>query len=292
MRNAACAALVLAIALIGATLSPIEASAAGNSGFAVKLNFSASGYPSDQDIVSGPVTAHGDSPELFDVKNYMIYHFDRKFGIEAYGALCWQTTPNIELELGFGYRDLQLEITQFTEFSYFAETIQGRKFVPGTPDALDSRKDNEFSIMTIRPGAMFTTGRGGSMVPYLSAGLDIMIVQAKTTLDFIRPYVTEDPPGNYHIFAGTSGALERLTFDGSEVVMGIDVGSGVAFRISSMLSFTVGVSYLFQFGKAFREFGEYVEDNPADPAVKNTTYSFDGMNVQNVSFAVGMTARL
>jgi opacity protein-like surface antigen len=286
---AAAAALVLLVA----GLDCAAADTRSDSRFALKLSFGASAYPSDQDILGGPVTAIGDSPSLFDAKSDMIYHFDRKFGRDLYGALSFRATENLELELGFGYRDLQLEITQHNEYSRWGTGSGGAPvYTTSAPIALDTQKDNDFSIATIRPGVTFALARGSSIVPYLSAGLDVMIVRAKTTLDFLRPYVTEDPPGHFNLFAGTSASLEKLDLDASDVRMGLDVGSGLEFEVSRVLSFSFGVSYLIQFGKAFRDFGSYVEDDPADPAIRSADYRFDGMNLTNVTFSVGMIVRL
>jgi hypothetical protein len=292
MRKIGAVAVVAALAFLAGADRCAAADGTSDSRLSLKLNFGVSAYPSDEDITGGPVTALGVSPDPYETKSVMIYHFDQKFGKELYGAVCWRANENVELELGFGYRDLQLEITQHNQYSCWVNTSGIPEYVTSAPEALDTKTDNDFSIITIRPGASFTMSKKSGIIPYLSGGLDVMIVQATTTLDFIRPYVTENPPGHFNLFAGTNGLQEDLVFDASQVILGLDIGTGLEFRASQLLSFTFGVSYLFQFGKAFSDFGSYVEDNPADPAIKDANYSFEGMNLTNVNFAIGVIARL
>jgi hypothetical protein len=280
------AGLILILAVL--TAAPVSGTALTDTaaGFSIKVSFNASVYPSDQNITGITYPVAGDTPARLDAKSVMLYHFDRKFGRTGYGALCYRATKSVELEMGFGYNDMQMEVTQHNNLGRWVD-------VGGTPqyvwaeNAFDTQKDNNLTIMTIRPGANFRLSSKSWIIPFINAGLDVMIVKARTTLDFVHPYVT--PRGsNYDL----NTKMETMDVDGSDIVVGMDLGSGLEFKIGPAISATFTVAYLFQFQKAFSDFGQQVKDNAADPGIKAATYYFDGMNLSNVSFALGMKVYL
>jgi hypothetical protein len=279
MRKAGSIAVAAVLAIVAGSR---VAMALGASGFTVKMSFGVETFPSDQNIQGITYPVVGDSPALFDAKSIMLYHFDRKFGRTVYAALCYPATRNVELELGFGHTDIQLEITQHNKTGSLNRYADPPEY-EWQLSSFDTKKDNDFSIMTFRPGANFTTASTSGIVPYLSIGLRVMIVKAKATLDYAKPYVEGGD-----LYAGTDGTIEELEIDGSQVVLGLDLGSGIEFKITPVVSVTFGAAYLFQFQKAFSDFEEQIKDNPVDPGIKKATYSFDGMNVSNVSFELGM----
>jgi len=275
------AAAVFAIAVWSQVVMGLEASE-----FTVKMSFSAESYPSDQNISGITYPVVGDSPALFDARSIMLYHFDRKFGMMLYAALCYAATKNVELEMGFGYTDIQLEITQNNKTGSWNRDADPPEY-NWRLSSFDTKKDNDFSIITFRPGANFTTASTSGIVPYLSVGLRVMIVKAKATLDYMKPYVIQEG-SVYDLYAGEHGTREDLDIDGSQVVLGLDLGTGIEFKIAPMVSVTFDVAYLFQFQKPFGDFAKQIKDNPVDPGIKRAAYYFDGMNVSNVSFALGI----
>ncbi|MGD1048560.1 MAG: hypothetical protein ABR899_07410 [Candidatus Krumholzibacteriaceae bacterium] len=255
-------------------------------GFSIKMSFNVSAYPSDQNItgITYPVT--GDTPQRLDAKSVMLYHFDNKFGRTAYGALCYRATNSVEFEMGFGYNDMQLEVTQHNNLGRWYKSGSTPQYV-WDETAFDTQRDNKFSIITIRPGANFRMSSKPRIVPFISVGLDVMIVKAKTTLDHVHPYVTPQGP-DYDL----NTTMETMDVEGSNTVVGMDLGSGLEFKIAPAISVSFTVAYLFQFQKAFSDFGQYIKDNAVDPGIKAATYYSDGMNVTNVSFGLGMKVYL
>ena len=278
--------LIVVAAAIVMALGNRMALAGDASDFGFKLSFGISGYPSDQNISGVTHPVMGDDPASFDARSVMLYHFDRKFGRTIYGALCYAATSHLEFEMGFGYTDLQLEITQNNRLGAWNR-------LPTIPEyewslrSFDTMKDNDFSIMTIRPAARFTLSMTSGIIPYICAGIDIMSVKASATLDYLSPYVTAGVP--YDELNTTTG---EVGIEGREMVLGLDLGSGLEYRITPAISMTFGATYLFQFNKAFKDFDELIKDSGDDSNLEHTTYYSDGMNVTNISFALGMSVRL
>ena len=124
-------------------------------------------------------------------------------------------------------------------------------------------------------------------MPYVGVGLDIMRVKGKGNLDFAVPYVTQEWP-NYYMNYRT----ERLEFEGSSTVFGLDLASGLEFVITPGVSANFGVSDMFQLNGAFEDFGSMVKDNPAAPGITDVQYYFDGRVMSNVSFTLGLIFHL
>ncbi len=255
-----------------------------------KIGFGVSGYPSGKDIVTAPYKAIDDSPDIFDSRTAMQYHFDRKFGKTVYGAVTYRIKRAVELEMGFGYTDLQLEITQHYGTGGWNRAVDPPVYYPlpryGTLEYA-AQKGGEFSYITFRPGLNLLLSSKGWLVPYVGVGLDIIRVKGKGNLDFAVPYVTQEGP-NYYLNYRT----ERLEFEGSSTVFGLDLASGLEFVISPLVSANFGVSYMFQLNGAFEDFGSMVKDNPAAPIITDVQYYFDGMVMSNVSFTLGFIFHL
>ncbi|MFA4948728.1 MAG: hypothetical protein WC674_09510 [Candidatus Krumholzibacteriia bacterium] len=262
------------------------ASAGDESRIGIKIGFSVSGYPSDKDILTAPFKAIDDSPAIFDSRTVMQYHFDRKFGKTGYGAVTYAIRSGVELEMGFGYTDLQLEITQHGKTGRWDRNADPPEY-NWTLFDYATQKGGKFSYMTFRPGLNLLLASKSWLVPYVGVGLDIIRVKGKTNLDFSVPYVTQEGP-NYYLNSRT----ERLDFEGSSVVFGLDLASGLEFVIAPGVSANFGVSYMFQFNGAFGDFGSMVKDNPAAPVITDVQYYFDGMVLSNVSFTLGFIFHL
>jgi hypothetical protein len=76
------------------------------------------------------------------------------------------------------------------------------------------------------------------------------------------------------------------------MVFGLDLASGLEFVITPVVSVNFGVSYVFQFDKAFEDFGEMVKENPSAPIITDVQYYFDGMTLSNVNFSLGFIFHL
>jgi hypothetical protein len=272
---------VLSLAVVGGMALAGDESKAG-----IKIAFSINGYPSDKDIVTAPYKAIGDSPDRFDARTAMQYHFDRKFGKTGYGAVTYMIRRGVELEMGFGYTDLQLEITQHGKTGRWDRNVNPPAY---NWDLIEyaTQKGGEFSYMTFRPGLNLMLASKSRIVPYAGVGLDIVRVKGKANLDFSVPYVTKEGP--YYRF---NSRTERLDFEGSSVIFGLDLASGLELVIAPAVSANFGVSYLFQFNGALEDFGAMVKDNPAAPVIKDVQYYFDGMALSNVSFTLGFIFHL
>ena len=269
----------LAVAVVGRT-----ALAADESRIGFKIWFGVSGYPSDKDIVTAPYKAIGDSPDLFDSRTAMQYHFDRKFGKTGYGAVTYGIGRGLELEMGFGYTDLQMEITQHYGTSRWDRTVDPPVYddVEWGTSAYPTQKGAEFSYMTFRPGLNLILSSKSWVIPRVGIGLDIVRVKGKSNLEFAVPYVTVEGPNSY-----LNTRTERLDFEGSSVIFGLDLASALEFVITPAVSANFGVSYLFQLNGALEDFGSMVKDNPAAPIITDVQYYFDGMALSNVSFTLG-----
>ena len=275
----------LAIAVVGGTALAGDESKVG-----FKIGFAVSGYPSGKDIVTAPYKAIGDSSDIFDSRTAMQYHFDRKFGKTVHGAVTYRIKRAIELEMSFGYTDLQLEITQHYGTGGWDRDVDPPVYYPlpryGTLEYA-TQKGGEFSYMTFRPGLNLLLASKGWLVPYVGVGFDIIRVKGKGNLDFAVPYVTQEGPNDY-----LSYRTEPLEFEGSSMVFGLDLASGLEFVITPVVSANFGVSYMFQFNGAFEDFGSMVKDNPEAPIIKDVQYYFDGMTMSNVSFTLGFIFHL
>jgi hypothetical protein len=254
-----------------------------------KLGFSVSGYPSDKDLVTAPYKAIDDSPDLFDSRTAMQYHFDRKFGTTVSAAATCKIGRGLELEMGFGYTDLQLEITQHYGRGQWVRTVDPPVYYPlgeGTY-SYPTQKGADFSYVTFRPGLNLLLSSTSRIRPYVGVGIDIIRVKGSGNLDFAVPYVTQEGP-NYYLYTRT----ERLDFEGSSTVFGLDLASRLEFVVTPAVSVDFGVSYMFGFNGAFEDFGSIVKDNPNAPVITDVQYYFDGMNLSNVSFTLGLMVHL
>lgn len=271
----------LAIAVVGGTALAGDESKVG-----FKLGFGVGGYPSGKDIATAPYKAIGDSPDLFESRTAMQYHFDRKFGKTVYGAATYKIRRGVELEMGFSYTDLQLEITQRGKTGGWDRNYDPPVYGWSLFDYA-TQKGGEFSYVTFRPALNLLLASKAWLVPYVGVGLDIIRVKGKANLDFAVPYVTQEGPNHY-----LNTRAERLDFEGSSMVFGLDLASGLEFVIAPTVSVNFGVSYMFQFNGAFEDFGAMVKDNPAAPVITDVQYYFDGMTMSNVSFTLGFIFHL
>jgi hypothetical protein len=272
----------LALALVGDS-----ALAGGASKIGIKLGFGVAGYPSGKDLVTAPYKAPGDSPALFDSRTVMQYHFDQKFGKTGYGAVTYRIKPGVELEMGFGYTDLQMEITQHYKMEGWSRSADPPVYGSWGVWDYDTQRGAEFSYMTFRPGLNLLLSSKARLVPYLGVGFDIIRVKGKGNLGFLAPYVTQEGPNSYF-----NSTTERLDFEGSSVVFGFDLASGFELAITSGISANFGVSYLIEFNKAFKDFGAIVKENPAAPLITDVSYSADGITLANVGFTLGFILHL
>jgi hypothetical protein len=274
------AALAIAV-VVGTALAGDESRV----GF--KIAFGVSGYPSDKDIWTAPYKAAGDAPDLYDSRTAMQYHFDQKFGKTAYGAITYRIRRSLELEMGYGYTDLQMEITQHSTGEGWNRSVDPPVYDSWGIAHYATQKGAEFSYMTFRSGLNLLLASKSRIVPYVGVGLDIVRAKGQGNLEFSVPSVTMEGP-NPHFNSTT----ERLDFEGSSVIFGLDLASGLEFVITPFVSANFGVSYMFQFNEAFEDFGSMVKENPAAPIVKDVQYYFDGMALSNVGFSLGFIFHL
>lgn len=277
MRQHVCVAVLAALAIM---LGDHSAAASDGSKLSIKTSFGVSGYPSDKDVVTGLLTPVGAVEAGCDSKTFMQYHFDEKFGKTIYGAVCYQAPRSLELELGLGYTDLQMEITQrgrgvmvspcYVDFQSMYDTV----------------RDSRFRLFTIRPAVNLRASSKSRYFPYLSLGLDITMVKGKANLDFGVPAL-EQLGSDYYL----SIVAEPLILDGSQTVMGLDVGSGLEFRLVPAVSIAFGLAYTFQFQKVFKDFGGFVSAG-SSPTAAAVDYHFDGMNLRNIAALVSMRFHL
>ncbi len=281
--------IIAVLAAIALGASGRAACAADESRVGVKVWFGVSGYPSGKDIVTAPYKAIDDSPDIFDSRTAMQYHPDQKFGKTVYGALTYRVKQGIELEMGFGYTDLQMEITQHYGTGLWDRSVDPPVYHRLRHNTLDypTQTGGEFSYMNFRPGLNLLWSSKAWLRPYVGVGLDFMRVKGKGNLDFAVPYVTQAGP-NYYLNYRT----ERLEFEGSSMVYGLDLASGLEFVVTPVVSVNFGVSYMFQFNGAFEDFGSMVKENPAAPIITDVQYFTEGMTMSNVSFTLGFVFHL
>jgi opacity protein-like surface antigen len=257
------------------------AQAANGSRISLKLGFGVNSYPSDRSIGTGFYPAIGGDPAHCDASGSMTYHFDVKFGRSPFGALCYRALKNVDLELGFGYTSIQMEIVQHEDVASSDVCWPDvRPFSYNTP------KNSDFSYFLFRPGVTLFPASGSAVVLYVGIGLDVMRVSAKGNLDLGIPYVTEDA-GRYYL----SRRLEALKLEGSDFASGLDMRSGLEFKATEKLFIGLGFSYMFQFQKPFKDFGALVAPG-SSPTAKSTVYYSEGMNVNNVAAEVSLRVRL
>jgi len=279
MRKRICIAVFMTLAIVLADHDP---AAADGSRFSIKTSFGVSGYPSDKDVISGRITPAGAVEAGCESKTFMRYHFDEKFGKTIYGAVCYRMQRNLdlELELGFGYTDLEMEITQVGTGITVEPCQVESQF------KYDTVRDSEFRIFTIRPGVNLRASSAARYAPYLILGLDIMMVRGRANLDFGVPEVQQLGPDTYVAIAD-----EPLVLDGSQTVMGLDVGSGLEFRLAPAVSIAFGLAYTFEFQKVFKDFNGVVS-SASTPTAAAIDYHFNGMNVANIGALVSLTFHL
>lgn len=266
---------MLAIAL-GSRVTLAE----NGSRMSLRFNFGVNLYPSDRRFSTGFYPAIDGDPVHCDASGSMNYHFDDKFGRSAFGAFSYRAWDYVDLELGFGYTSIQMEIVQ-------DEGVQPSDACwPADEYNFNKIKNSDFSYFLVRPGATFFLSSKQGIVPYLGVGLDIMRVSAKGNLDFAVPYVTEDT-GRYYL----NRRLEDLELDGSEFAVGMDFETGLEFKATEMLSMVFGFSYAFQFQRPFKDFGALVAAG-SSPAAKSTEYYSRGMNIKNIAAMLGVRVHL
>jgi opacity protein-like surface antigen len=286
MRKCDACAVLTALLIVGISF-PVLAGDGSRIGF--RIGFGVSGYPSDKDIVTAPYKAIDDSPDLFDSRTAMNYHFDRKFGTTVSGAVTWRVGRNIELEVGFGYTDLQMEIAQHFGRGQWDRLPDPPVYHPLGEALYDypTQKGAEFGYMTFRPGLNLLLSSKSWFRPYIGVGVDVMRVKGSGHLDFAVPYVTQEGSQYY-----LNTRAERLDFEGSSTAFGLDLTSGIEFIITSAVSAEFGVSYLFQIDKALDDFGAMVKANPAAPVITEVQYYSSGINLSSVSCRLGLACHL
>jgi hypothetical protein len=271
---------VAALAALAIALGGRPAAASDGSKLSLKLSFGVAGYPSDKDVTTGLLTPVGAVEAGCDSKTSMRYHFDEKFGKTLYGAVCYQMPRSLELELGLGYTDLQMEITQRGEGVAVSPCFVNFQTI------YDTVNDSKFRIFTIRPGVSLRPPSRSRYSPCFGLGLDIMMVHGRGNLDFGVPELEHLGLDTY-----VSTADEPLILDGSETIVGLDVGSGLDVRLAPAVSIEFGFAYTFQFQKAFRDFGGLVSAR-SNPTAGAADYRFAGMNLNNIAALVSVRFHL
>ena len=272
-------------AIISIILTMLMAShnllAEDGSRIAIKINFSGNIFASAEKFTTGYYPAIGDVG-IFDASNQMEYKFDPNFGKSFHGALCYKASKIIELELGAGYTSVPMEISQVSNYSFWG----GSGYIVDSYE-YGSQKDANFSYVNIRPAVTFLIPTNSSVVPYFSVGMNIMMMKAKGSLDFAMSYVTEDA-AYYYLWIGPDAHLEPLDFEGSQTVFGLDLGAGLEFKVTPVLSIDLGGAYLIQLQRAFKDFDEILENQDAQDVFRIIGYDFNGLNHSNFSFSLAL----
>jgi len=255
--------------------------AEGGSRIAIKINFSGNVFTSTEEFTTGDYPAIDDAG-IFDASNQMEYRFDPNFGKSFQGALCYKASKIIELELGAGYTSIPMEISQVSNYSFSGSS----GFVIDSYE-YESQKDASFRYVNIRPAVNFLVPTNSSVAPYFSVGMNIMMVKAKGSLDFAMPYVTEDAT-HYYLWIGPDAHLEPLNFEGSQTAFALDLGAGLEFKVTPLLSIDLAGAYLIQLQRAFKDFDEILEDQDAQDVFRIIGYDFNGLNHSNFSFTLCM----
>jgi len=141
--------------------------------------------------------------------------------------------------------------------------------------------------VNIRPAVNFLVPTNSSVAPYFSVGMNIMMVKAKGSLDFAMPYVTEDAT-HYYLWIGPDAHLEPLNFEGSQTAFALDLGAGLEFKVTPLLSIDLAGAYLIQLQRAFKDFDEILEDQDAQDVFRIIGYDSNGLNHSNFSFTLCM----
>jgi opacity protein-like surface antigen len=248
---------------------------------AIKINFGGNVFTSTEKLTTGYYPAIDDAG-IFDASNQMEYKFDPNFGKSFYGALCYRTGKIIELELGAGYTSVPMEISQVSNYSFSGSSgyiIDSYEY--------ELQKDANFRYVNIRPAVTFFVPTNSSVAPYFSVGMNIMMMKAKGSLDFAMSYVTEDA-SYYYLWIGPDAHLEPLAFEGSQTAFALDLGGGLEFKVTPMLSIDLGAAYLIQLQRGFKEFDEILENQDARDVFRMIGYDFNGLDYSNFNFSLGL----
>lgn len=274
----------LAIILMLILVEVSDALADDTSRFSVKIYLLGKRYGSDDGFVTSPYTAEGDDPSLYDTSCQMQYHFDNKFGAALNISLCYAINENFELDCGLGYTSIMMDITQ--RFNYFRNAyIGGGSYY--TSFEYEDVTDYDYDVFNIRPGVNLYLTSGSRFMPYIGARLDVKIIRADANLLFAKPYVTEEG-GQYHLFIGQEADIEKIHIEGSQMLFGAGLESGIEFKTKKGVSFNFGIFYDVHVRKAFDDFGDMIEDSEQRSEIKNIGYTYDGMEFTTIGVLLAL----
>lgn len=259
--------------LLFAALAIASCARAGEAGdgskIYLRLDVGGSMHPSDQNLETAYYTTGPDYDIFTDRQTQMLYHFDQKFGASIAGAVGYRLTNTLACECALGYTGYFInEINQDSRHTCLQDESIDH------PDA----ECADFSSIVIRPALKFKPASQGKIALYISAGADVAILSASGELAFEAP--------------GTSIELAApevvpLEFDGSDVVLGLDIESGIEFALSPTVALHVGASYIAM-QKAFEDFHEIVVDADLADELEGIGYSFDGMSFSGLRAVAGV----
>jgi hypothetical protein len=247
--------------------------------FSVKVYFSGKRYGSDEGFETKYFAAEGDNPSLFDTRCQMKYHYDNKWGVGFGLSLCYAVGDNLELDCGFGYTSIRMEISQKLRCFY-------KPYIDATDSyyslsEFSNADDYDYDTFSIRPGLNLYVSSNPTFRPYIGARLDVRYIRADANLLFARPYVVEEG-GQYDLFIGYDSDFEYVHINDSQMLIGIGLESGMEFMAEEGISIGFGFFYDIHPRKAFADFGNTIEDDEQRSEIKDIGYNYEGMEFSTI----------
>ena len=269
MRGAKILFAALAIA------SCVRAAEAGDgSKIYLRLDVCGSMHSSDQNLETAYYAAGPDYSIFTDLETKMLYHFDQKFGASIAGAAGYRLTNTLACECAVGYTSYF--INEINQNSRRTRLEDGDR-VSETIDYPDA-ECADFTSIVVRPALRLRPASQGKIALYISAGANVAILSGSGDLVFEMPRSSID---------GLPPEVASLEFDGSGVLFGVDVESGIEFALSPSMALHVGASYLAM-QKAFKSFHEILLDAALADELESVGYSFEGMNFSGLRAVAGV----
>jgi hypothetical protein len=276
-------ALVISCAVLTLSISAHSADG-GPSRFSAKIYFRGNWYSSDDGILTGVYRAEGDSPALFDASSRMQYDFDAKLGMSINGAVCYSISRNFELDISIGYTAISMDIIQRSNYERNAYVGGGSYY---STYQYDNAAQYDYHVFSVRPGLNLFLSSGSWVVPYVGARIDVMIVSGEAEMIFAQPYL-DDQAGQIHLFIGEEARLEELRIEGSQVLVGGGLESGLEFKLAATFSLYAGVSLDVHVKKGFDDFSGMIADDDMRARIDEIGYIYDGMQFTSVGVILGL----
>jgi hypothetical protein len=188
------------------------------------------------------------------------------------------------LDLGFGYTSISMDIMQRSNYT--------RNVYIGGSSGFSTYKypnatEYDYSVFNIRPGLNLLLSSGKRFVPYIGVRIDIMIISGEAKMIFAQPYV-DDVDGRAYLFVGEEARLEELRIEGTEVIVGAGIESGLEFKLAQVVSLYGGVSLDMHFMKPFDDFTKFIIDDSMRAKIEEIGAASAGMQFTSVGVILGL----